>query len=775
MEQIQIEKKRGWFSLDGLIFKLLCLGVFLAPIFFLPLGAHPVTFNRQFLMVFIIFLSFFIYLNRSWKEGKLVLTESYKTPLLFFVIYLASLFFSDSINQSIFGIDGGDVDSFINIISFVLSYFLVSSTLSVNEAKTLVKFYLGSISLLLIFHFFQVFGSFLSPELVRNSKFLSEGFTTLGFTTLGSILSLLVFYGANLVLTISILLNATLSKRANLFLWILSGAIFAFLLILNHASFGFIWLLLGLSFILILLLKMSVDGLKVKGINLLIVFITLSSFLYFFPIKGLYDYFKYGIQISEPALSARASLDLVKTTWFSGSQSVGAVKDFLIGQGGGNFSNQYLKWRPVDFNYIRNFDFSSIPSLSLLVVYSMSFGILGILSFLLFLLSNFFRSLISVIKEKKGLIITVALPFIFYLIISGLVFEIGYVMVLALFVSLALLKVEDGSKIEINIFSTSQRIFVLSFIMIFLMIVSLGSIYLEAMRFMASVYYDSGIRALQARDTNLAISKISNAISLDKKNDSYLRGLVSVLLTKLNSEPAKFQENFQTIIFLNNLAIRLNPFERLNYINQAKTYETLLVALLSIKDRKLTEDEASALTNTYKIILDSYQKALELDPKDPIIPLFVARVHFSNNKLEEAEKSLNEVLKLKSDYGVAYFTLGQVYEKQGKSKEAIIETQKSLSLSPQDLGVILQLGILYYRGDQLENGKDLMEQAVTIYPSNSSFRELLGLIYDKLGFKDKAVDQFEEELKLNPGNPEIKNLINNIKSGKSAVTPPSGQ
>jgi hypothetical protein len=45
----------------------------------------------------------------------------------------------------------------------------------------------------------------------------------------------------------------------------------------------------------------------------------------------------------------------------------------------------------------------------------------------------------------------------------------------------------------------------------------------------------------------------------------------------------------------------------------------------------------------------------------------------------------------------------------------------------------------------------------------------LGLVYDQKGEKDKSLKEFEEVLALNPGNEEVKKIVENLKKGLPAL------
>ncbi len=51
----------------------------------------------------------------------------------------------------------------------------------------------------------------------------------------------------------------------------------------------------------------------------------------------------------------------------------------------------------------------------------------------------------------------------------------------------------------------------------------------------------------------------------------------------------------------------------------------------------------------------------------------------------------------------------------------------------------------------------------------SNARYFLGLIYDKEGKENKAIEQFGKIEELNPDNEEVKKILANLKAGKPAL------
>jgi tetratricopeptide (TPR) repeat protein len=73
----------------------------------------------------------------------------------------------------------------------------------------------------------------------------------------------------------------------------------------------------------------------------------------------------------------------------------------------------------------------------------------------------------------------------------------------------------------------------------------------------------------------------------------------------------------------------------------------------------------------------------------------------------------------------------------------------------------------------LSQAKDSLKKATSLNPNYSNGLYSLGLVYDALGQKDKAIEKFEIVNQLNPDNSDILKILSNLKSGKPALQDPN--
>jgi tetratricopeptide (TPR) repeat protein len=246
----------------------------------------------------------------------------------------------------------------------------------------------------------------------------------------------------------------------------------------------------------------------------------------------------------------------------------------------------------------------------------------------------------------------------------------------------------------------------------------------------------------------------------------------------------EFQQAVSSAIQRSQQAVQIHPREPSFWRLQGSLYE------LAIPFVQGAERPAFA----------AYEKAAVRDPQNPAVYtewgraglVFADRVAAlagqaqakEREELEQARKAaLEEVagvfrkaIEVKSDFAPAHFLLAQTLIRLGDLDQAIRSVENARQAAPSDIGVAFQLGLLYYQKNDLARAEAEFSRAVLLNDNYSNARYFLGLIYDRRGEREKAIIEFERIAALNPGNPEIKRILENLGAGKAAlagIVPPA--
>lgn len=139
----------------------------------------------------------------------------------------------------------------------------------------------------------------------------------------------------------------------------------------------------------------------------------------------------------------------------------------------------------------------------------------------------------------------------------------------------------------------------------------------------------------------------------------------------------------------------------------------------------------------------SFQKALKENPRHRDSHYYVAFIYANQEKFDQAEAEVREVIRIDPDYPDAYNFLGQVLMKQNRRQEAIGAFRKAVSYplySTPDVAYY-QLGLALELEGDMQNARQAFEDALKVTPSNVPQAMVyleLGRVHYKLGEDGKA-------------------------------------
>lgn len=338
-------------------------------------------------------------------------------------------------------------------------------------------------------------------------------------------------------------------------------------------------------------------------------------------------------------------------------------------------------------------------------------------------------------------------------------------------------------------FGSSWSLFLSSLIAIFLLVVAAVGIFFEVNQLRAARAAEEGRQFLNAGDGGAALASFNRAVEIGGGTiDAHMlrvQGHAAALRAIINRAAAgedvsaEFQSALADSVRDFNEARRRFPNEPALWQQQAALYEMMIPFVDG------AENSAFEL----------YQKAAELDPANPLVLTNWGRAELTlidrlrrqmnqsrgeerksfekrrTEHLENAREILEKAIGLKSDFASAHFLLAQVAIRTNDLKGAIASAEQAKSAAPlDDIGVLFQLGVLYYQDNQLEKARAEFERAISFNEEYANARYFLGLIYDREGETERAIAEFEKIEALNPDNTEVKNILANLRAGKNALS-----
>ena len=764
--------KPGKDVLSEAIKKIIYLLVFLLPLWFLPITINVVDFNKQVLSVLLLVIALVLWLVKILNQGEIKWRRNLSNILIavFAIIYILATIFSIRPYGSLVGWTDHLSASLINILCFIALYFLIVNNFKdLKEALGLLFGFLLSSAIVSIIGLLQLWGGFIFPW--DFAKIVS-------FNTIGSINALGIF--SVVVLVISTALLFVIKRgRVKFFLLVLG---LLNLLILININFWVLWIVLAAGMAIVLLfglMHMVQLGNSINWVSLPIVLLAIALIFVFF----------------KPALPFRPNLPIEVGLNYRGGLSI--MKNVLtekpiLGSGPETFAFNYAKYKPEGINLTAfwNVRFSNAPSE--IISLACDSGILGILAFLAIIALLIVKSIINLIKEKKdndilkrfsGIAIFSAW---LTLVIAWFLYPQNFILIFMFWLLLGLYLTGDdsGKEVSYNLRKSPKILLITSFSFIVVIVLVIGLLYIKGIRFVSEIVYKKGVDLVQIKgDVDNGINKIIRSTIINPYEDDKYRVLSQLFLYKLNIDANRtdlkqdeklnlIQVDAVNAINSATQTTRLSSKDAANWLLRGQVYRQLMAIINGAADWSES----------------SYKEAIKFEPSNPFAYLELGRLYAGkadliveqarkeqearnqwNEYLTTAMENLDKSISFKPNYAPAHFEQAMIYDRQGKLKEAIAKMEINKQLLPSDTGIAFQLAVLYYRAEKYTQAKAEFIRAIVLDDNFSNARYFLGLLYDREGNKEDAIDQFERIIQLNPDNEQIKQILANLRAGRPAL------
>jgi serine/threonine-protein kinase len=153
----------------------------------------------------------------------------------------------------------------------------------------------------------------------------------------------------------------------------------------------------------------------------------------------------------------------------------------------------------------------------------------------------------------------------------------------------------------------------------------------------------------------------------------------------------------------------------------------------------------------YDLALQEFQKALDINSRDPDVLIGMAGAYEHMSRVADAEASYKKAIALRPDYWDSYNSLGSFYDRQGKFTEAVAQYKKVIELTPDNATAYSNLGAEYMSiGDAASNrlAEGALKKSIQIAPSYAGYANL-GSFYIGLDRYDDAAAMTRKALELN--------------------------
>jgi tetratricopeptide (TPR) repeat protein len=768
--------------IDNIVRASIYLTIFLLPLFFVSNVPSVLELNKQFILVVIIGIGFLAWVGKmAWKNEIRFKKNFILVPVVTFLgIFGLSTAFSTYTEQSMWGFFGGEGRSFITMLFLVALFLLIFNTVKTRrEALKVLLVFLASGFLLTLYGILQIWEVYLLPLEFTKTPY---------FNTIGSVYIYNAYVAALFLLTLALFLS-DVSKVLKIVLVVFSFFFFFVLMVIN---FKIVWIALIICVALLFGITIMKGGSADSQSRVLpMIFLVLILLM---------------ILRKQPIVRRELPVEVLLNYKSSTKIMLDSFRENpLLGSGPTTFSNVYQHSRPSNLGDFWAVNFNNGTSYFLTL--ASTTGILGALSYLFLVVTGIvylFKTMVKSVSDKsKGkkdyIAVGIGIVWLFTtIILFSYLANISLLLLwwfsLALFLSFTLLDPTVENKEFVSTSATPKSSLAFSFLFVLVIIGFVAAIYLQSQKYIASAYFNKALvadsKGAEIQDISQQISK---AIQFDSNRDIYYRNLSVAMFALANKRVAESNEKQQEL-----------TAEDLSYIS------TMVKGALNAADRARTLDPSNpenhlAVARIYEGVLttmegaderaiENYQQAIELDGTNPSLYQRLASVYVALSDLEVskarknspngtvselpeeslkylalAKDALASALKVKPDFSSANLLLAGIYEREGSIDKAIEKEKENKNLLPNAPGVAFRLGLLYYKDEQFDNAKAEFEDAIVMDKDYANALYFLGLVLDKQGDTNGAIDKFERVAKLNPENADVKTIIQNLRNGKDAL------
>src|SRR3989344_5669532 len=167
----------------------------------------------------------------------------------------------------------------------------------------------------------------------------------------------------------------------------------------------------------------------------------------------------------------------------------------------------------------------------------------------------------------------------------------------------------------------------------------------------------------------------------------------------------------------------------------------------------------------------AYERALAENPTSPLPLLNLARLELLQNKPDQALIQLDKAVQLKPDFAAAYYLASQAYAAQNDLQNAMRAAAKAVENAQADAQAWYNFGLIAYTANEYQQAATALEQALTRQEKFANAMYILGLSHYELKRPEDATKMFEALLQLDPDQASVKQVLENLRSGRPPITP----
>ncbi len=437
------------------------------------------------------------------------------------------------------------------------------------------------------------------------------------------------------------------------------------------------------------------------------------------------------------------------------------LQDGFFGIGAGNFARAWQLHRPQDVINSPYFQYDFSDGADTMTTFFVTIGILGLLSFMMLVLSALYSTIVSYRQHKEGeehLVLGMLTVTLFYFVVVAWFVPLSYAM-LVMWMAVSGLGL---AKARLTEFHPSKK---LAFLFVPVALLLLVNAVVTVNKARAFSLYNAAQTATKIEDAEAMVAQASKIYPFDgfyrvlvEYAITYNRNLVTTSTQDQEQLKNAYLKKAQEAVDAGLAAVKLNPNNYQNYVSLGRAYE-LAVPF----------DKEGGFSNAKK----SYEEATKLYPDNPYLYLMLARLETSAGTREGVRQQLTDALKKKQNFADALYLMSQLEASESNIDDAITYAIEAIKSAPNDPATYTQAGLLFYGKKDYNDAVLALKTALEKDPNNANVAYFLALSLRDGGRPDLAKPLADELLRRNPGNADLEKFINSLTPMASAPTTPA--
>jgi len=437
------------------------------------------------------------------------------------------------------------------------------------------------------------------------------------------------------------------------------------------------------------------------------------------------------------------------------------LQDGLFGIGAGNFTQAWQLHKPQDVINSSYFGYDFNQGADVMTTFLVTLGIIGFLAFMMLTLSALYSTIISYRQNREGqehMILGMLMITLMYFVSVAWIVPLSYAM-------LVLWMIVSGlgmAKARLTEFHPSKK---LAYLLVPVALLLVMNAYITIDKARAFSIYGKVKTATKVEDAEAVVKQAAQVYNFD----GFYRELVELAITSnrnLVSTNAADQEALKNAYGLKAteavdagiMAVKLNPSNYQNFVSLGRAYE------LAIPFDK---------ENGFIKAKESYSNAAKLYPKNPYLPLMLARLEISAGTKEGVKTQLTEALRQKQNFADALYLMSQLAASENDIDNAIAYAIETIKSAPNDPAAYVQAGLLFYGKKDYQNAALAFKTGLEKDPNNANIAYFLALTLRDAGEPALARPLAEELLRRNPDNADLKRFISSLSQPQAQEQQPA--